>query len=117
MARKSSPKSLIVCPVNTSKREGAITVAQNAEGSAFTIVIRAQVGAPKEFTRRDGQKYIRSGILKIEGTVDIGGVPHYIGLNSGWLNGKRVGEPEIFFKPATESLKHEKTEAELVPWT
>lgn len=115
MARKSSPKSLVVCPVTSSSRPGAVTVSENSDGSAFVVTIKVLVGAPKEFKSKKGKTFTQSGVLTIGDTIEIGGVLHRITLNSGWYEGRRVGDAEIVVKPVTESAKVE-TATEEIPF-
>lgn len=115
MASKNAPKNLIVCPEISSDRPGTIEVTPNSNGTAWVLNIKMLVGSPTTKQSKKGKNYTQSGVLKINQVVDIGGVPHRITLNSGWYEGKRVGDPEIVVKPV--EVEETTTAPEVtIPW-
>ena len=115
---KNAPKSTIVtCPeVTLSDRPDAVDVTLNKTGTAYVVTIKVLVGAPETKTTKKGKQYIESGLLEFDTTVDIGGVKHYIRLNSGWFDGKRVGDPSIAFVPANSESKTAEKKQEEIPF-
>ena len=101
---KNAPKSLVVCPEISSSRKGTVSVSPNSDGTAFVVTIKMLVGAPVTRKSKKGKEYTQSGVLSFdESIVEINGVSHRISLNSGWYEGRRVGNPEIVFKPVEET--------------
>ena len=92
--------TMLVCPeITFSEKPEMITVELSPNGKAYIVTIKVAVGLAETKTSKKGAQYTQSGVLKIDEKIEIEGVPYAIRCNSGWHNGKRVGDAEIVIVP------------------
>lgn len=107
-SKKNAPKELLMNPVrSTSASPASCTVEMNSSGTAYVVTLKILVGQTEMKKSKKGKVYYQSGVLVCDKTVDIAGVPHSIRLNSGFYEGRRVGDPEIVLSPYTPKTDHE----------
>ena len=99
-SKKNAPKALLVNPTRAlSTSPAACSVEMNSSGSAYVVTLKILVGSTEAKKSKKGKNYYQSGVLVVDRTIDIDGVPHSIRLNSGFYEGRRVGKPEIVLAP------------------
>jgi len=100
---KNAKKELIPCPqILRSEYPSVVTTETGSNGDVEVVCIRIPVGKAVAAEWSD-KGHEQSGVLTLDNAVvEIRGVRHYIRLNSGWHNGKRVGQPTISVVPANE---------------
>jgi hypothetical protein len=111
-SNKSEVKPLIPCPeIQRSEYLDSVTVSTGSNGDVEVVTIRIPVGSAQPAVWSDKGHEI-SGVLTLDNCmVEIRGVKHWIRLNSGWHNGKRVGQPSISIVPANEKAAAPKAAA------